>query len=100
MQLSAHLLLAVTALCCFASIFALPMEGAVMDHDCRCLNTVSSQINSQRFQRIEILPPGSHCRNTEIIITLKDKKLVCVDPEANWVQKIINKFMKRRSIKQ
>ncbi|KAF4074359.1 hypothetical protein AMELA_G00238520 [Ameiurus melas] len=97
----AKLLLAVTALCCFATVFAFPMEGFTMDHQCRCLSTTNSYINSRWFQRIEILPAGPHCRNIEIIITLKDKKTVCVDPEADWVQKLINKVIKRqKSVKK
>ncbi|XP_017307333.1 alveolar macrophage chemotactic factor [Ictalurus punctatus] len=96
MPLRANLLLAVTALCCFATVFAFPMEGFTMDHQCHCLSTTNDYINSRWFQRIEILPAGSHCRKIEIIITLKDKKTVCVDPEANWVQKLINKVIQSR----
>lgn len=55
-------------LCIMAFFFAaFPMEGFTMDHQCHCLSTTNDYINSRWFQRIEILPAGSHCRKTEIM---------------------------------
>uniref|UniRef100_A0A673WKI0 Chemokine interleukin-8-like domain-containing protein n=1 Tax=Salmo trutta TaxID=8032 RepID=A0A673WKI0_SALTR len=35
---------------------------------CRCIRTSSAFISPRLFHRIEILPPGAHCRQTEIIL--------------------------------
>ncbi|KAM9446722.1 alveolar macrophage chemotactic factor-like isoform 1-T1 [Clarias gariepinus] len=96
MPLSANLLLAAAALCCFATVFAFPMEGTTKDNQCRCLTTTDTVMNPRSFQRIEIIPVGPSCRHTEIIITLKNtNKVVCVDPEAVWVQQFINRVIRK-----
>ncbi|KAK2845532.1 hypothetical protein Q7C36_010386 [Tachysurus vachellii] len=97
MPLRAHcsLLLAVIALCCFATVFAFPMDGFAPDNQCRCLHTTNERLNVRMFQRIEIVPAGPNCRNTEVIITMKQKRVVCVDPDADWVQRFIAKVVKR-----
>ncbi|CAI9604844.1 unnamed protein product [Staurois parvus] len=46
---------------------------------------------------IEVIPSGPHCKNVEVIITLKDGKLVCVDPSASWVERIIKLILERYS---
>ncbi|KAL7836549.1 hypothetical protein AOLI_G00278330 [Acnodon oligacanthus] len=66
-MLSARLLLAATALCCFATTFAISIDGFATGHKCRCLTTTSKVIPTQVFWRIEILPPGPNCGNTEIL---------------------------------
>ncbi|KAM9446723.1 alveolar macrophage chemotactic factor-like isoform 3-T3 [Clarias gariepinus] len=100
MPLSANLLLAAAALCCFATVFAFPTEGITEDDQCRCLVTTDTVMNPRNFQRIEIIPFGSSCRTTEIIITLKNtNKVVCLDPEAVWVQQFINRVVKKKNMK-
>uniref|UniRef100_A0A672MKI9 Chemokine interleukin-8-like domain-containing protein n=1 Tax=Sinocyclocheilus grahami TaxID=75366 RepID=A0A672MKI9_SINGR len=74
---------------------ALPMDGVVVNSNCQCVTTTSSIIPSRLFQRIEILPPGAHCRKTEILITKKDNKTVCIDPEAQWINKVLTRVMRR-----
>lgn len=47
-------------------LLALPMEGFGFNK-CQCVATTSSIISPREFQRIEIVPPGAHCRKTEIL---------------------------------
>ncbi|XP_018970307.1 C-X-C motif chemokine 13-like [Cyprinus carpio] len=100
MSLLSYLLLAATAACCFTTLFALPMDGVATNRNCQCVTTSSSIIPTRLFQRIEILPPGAHCRKTEILITKKDNKTVCINPEAQWIKKILTKVMSKRSVKE
>uniref|UniRef100_A0A673FJ67 Chemokine interleukin-8-like domain-containing protein n=1 Tax=Sinocyclocheilus rhinocerous TaxID=307959 RepID=A0A673FJ67_9TELE len=73
---------------------SLPMDGVVANSNCQCVTTTSSIIPARLFQRIEILPPGAHCRKTEILITKKDNKTVCIDPEAQWINKVLTRVMR------
>uniref|UniRef100_A0A8D0FXY6 C-X-C motif chemokine ligand 13 n=1 Tax=Strix occidentalis caurina TaxID=311401 RepID=A0A8D0FXY6_STROC len=61
--------------------------------NCRCVKTASDYISPKRYESIEIRPVGSTCRRTEIILTLKKNKKVCVAPEAPWIQLLIHKLM-------
>uniref|UniRef100_A0A8C8D3G6 Chemokine interleukin-8-like domain-containing protein n=1 Tax=Oncorhynchus tshawytscha TaxID=74940 RepID=A0A8C8D3G6_ONCTS len=67
------------------------MNGCAACQKCRCIRTSSAFISPRLFHRIEILPPGAHCRQTEIIVTKKDKATVCVTPDARWINKVIVK---------
>ncbi|NP_001134571.1 C-X-C motif chemokine 13 precursor [Salmo salar] len=84
-----HYLLVVLTLCCFAALHAFPMGGFAPRRTCRCIRTSSAFISPMRFHKLEILPAGSHCSRIEIIVTKKDKTIVCVNPEARWINKVI-----------
>uniref|UniRef100_A0A8C7T5K2 Chemokine interleukin-8-like domain-containing protein n=1 Tax=Oncorhynchus mykiss TaxID=8022 RepID=A0A8C7T5K2_ONCMY len=73
---------------------AFPMNGCAACQKCRCIRTSSAFISPRLFHRIEILPPGAHCRQTEIIVTKKDKATVCVTPDARWINKVIVKLQR------
>ncbi|XP_051540717.1 C-X-C motif chemokine 13 [Myxocyprinus asiaticus] len=96
-----YLLLAAVTICCFTTLLAVSMEGFTSNNKCHCLTTTATIIPSRFFKRIEILPPGAHCRKTEILITKKDNKIVCVDPEAKWINNVVSKVMKsKRAVKE
>ncbi|CAB1322431.1 unnamed protein product [Coregonus sp. 'balchen'] len=89
MPFKPHYLLVVLTVYWFAALHALPMGGFAPRLTCRCIRTSSAFISPARFHRLEILPPGAHCRHIEIIVTKKDNTIVCVNPKARWIKKVI-----------
>ncbi|XP_074544143.1 interleukin-8 [Halichoeres trimaculatus] len=66
-----------------------------VERHCRCIKTESKPIG-RHIEKVELIPASSHCEDTEIIATLKttgDK--VCLDPEAPWVKKVIQRIMSK-----
>nr|AGV99968.1 interleukin-8 [Lutjanus sanguineus] len=60
---------------------------------CRCIQTESRPIG-RHIGKVELILPNSHCEDTEIIATLKKTgQEVCLDPEAPWVKKVIERIM-------
>ncbi|KAM8771486.1 permeability factor 2-like [Acanthopagrus latus] len=60
---------------------------------CRCIQTESKPIG-RHIEKVELIPANSHCEETEIIATLKRTgQEVCLDPEAPWVKKVIQKIL-------
>ncbi|XP_055496390.1 interleukin-8-like [Leucoraja erinacea] len=57
---------------------------------CHCIRTRSVFIHPKFIRSLKYIPGGAHCENTEIIITLRHKRKVCVNPDAKWVQAFIN----------
>uniref|UniRef100_A0A8C7RFU7 Chemokine interleukin-8-like domain-containing protein n=1 Tax=Oncorhynchus mykiss TaxID=8022 RepID=A0A8C7RFU7_ONCMY len=78
----------------YSAFHSFPMNGCAACQKCRCIRTSSAFISPRLFHRIEILPPGAHCRQTEIIVTKKDKATVCVTPDARWINKVIVKLQR------
>ncbi|XP_029909914.1 interleukin-8 [Myripristis murdjan] len=63
---------------------------------CRCIQTESRPIG-RHIEKVELIPANSHCEETEIIATLKRTgQEVCLDPEAPWVKKVIERIMSNR----
>ncbi|XP_067898656.1 interleukin-8-like [Heterodontus francisci] len=61
---------------------------------CQCINKSSNFISPKLMRDIDIFPSSPHCPNVEVIVTLKDKsKKVCLDPNAIWVKKLIDKVL-------
>ncbi|XP_043428416.1 C-X-C motif chemokine 15-like [Prionailurus bengalensis] len=81
------LLLAVFAL----SIFANLCEGQELR--CQCIQTHSDFISLKFIKHVQLIPEGVHCNRKEIIVTLEDGKLICLDPNAEWVMIIIKKII-------
>ncbi|XP_060921540.1 interleukin-8-like [Labrus mixtus] len=67
-----------------------------MELHCRCIQTESKPIG-RHIEKVELIPANSHCEETEIIATLKKTgQEVCLDPEAVWVKRVINRIMSSR----
>ncbi|XP_058049781.1 alveolar macrophage chemotactic factor-like [Ahaetulla prasina] len=57
---------------------------------CKCVRVTSTFIRPAKYARVELFPAGVACKKMEIIITLKNKQKVCVDPGAKWVNNLLN----------
>ncbi|XP_041076191.1 interleukin-8-like [Polyodon spathula] len=67
------------------------------DPKCKCITQTSAKINPKTFHHIEMIPKGAHCDKVEIIITLKNQHVVCVNPEAIWIQHVVKVLLQRRN---
>ncbi|XP_005388251.1 PREDICTED: C-X-C motif chemokine 13 [Chinchilla lanigera] len=64
---------------------------------CSC-SKVTSTIRVQYILRLQVLPPGNGCPNTEIIVHLRNKLTICLNPEAQRVQKLIA-YLQRKNLR-
>ncbi|XP_043917885.1 interleukin-8-like [Protopterus annectens] len=64
-----------------------------MELRCQCINKESRFIHPKNMKNVELIPSGPHCKDVEVIITVKSGIQVCVDPQAPWVKKIINRIL-------
>ncbi|XP_026123200.1 interleukin-8 [Carassius auratus] len=73
------------------------LRGLGIDPRCRCIETESRRIG-KHIESVELFPPSPHCKDTEIIATLKEsKKVICLDPKAPWVKKVIEKIIANKA---
>ncbi|XP_069086398.1 interleukin-8-like isoform X1 [Pleurodeles waltl] len=64
---------------------------------CQCIKTESRIIHPKHIQTVELIQSGAHCPNLEVIATLKSGQVVCLDPSAKWVEKIIKRILQSSS---
>ncbi|NWQ69431.1 IL8 protein, partial [Neopipo cinnamomea] len=60
---------------------------------CQCIGTHSRFIHPKFIQNVNLTPSGPHCKNVEVIATLKDGREVCLEPTASWVKLIIKAIL-------
>uniref|UniRef100_V9LIZ5 Interleukin-8 n=1 Tax=Callorhinchus milii TaxID=7868 RepID=V9LIZ5_CALMI len=70
--------------------------GPGIQSRCKCIRTTSVFIHPRRYRHIDVFPRNLYCRRMEIIITLKNKKVVCINPVTPWVKKIVVILSKQR----
>ncbi|XP_063166355.1 C-X-C motif chemokine 13 [Candoia aspera] len=74
-------------------VIACHITGAIifdqLNLSCKCARVRSTFIRPSKYARVEIFPSGVACKRMEIIITLKNKDKVCVDPRAKWVNNLM-----------
>ncbi|KAM7419171.1 hypothetical protein PAMA_016340 [Pampus argenteus] len=58
---------------------------------CQCINLEKRPIG-RHIELVDVHPPNSHCKYVEIIATIKtDGRKICLDPNAPWVKKVLNR---------
>ncbi|NXR21934.1 IL8 protein, partial [Cinclus mexicanus] len=62
---------------------------------CQCIVTHSKFIPPKTIQDVRLSQRGSHCKNVEIIATLKDGREVCVEPTVPWVRLTVKALLAR-----
>ncbi|XP_004629298.1 interleukin-8 [Octodon degus] len=62
---------------------------------CQCIKTHPTPFSPKFIRELKVIESGPLCDRTEIIVTLSDKRQLCLDPKKKWVQQIVNIFLKR-----
>ncbi|XP_074131453.1 C-X-C motif chemokine 13-like [Sminthopsis crassicaudata] len=80
------------------SIFSVQgiLETNDANHKCRCLK-MSEGVPVSVIKTLSISPPSSGCRNSEIIVTLKSGKKICMDPKSKWLNLILKHLKRNKS---
>ncbi|KAM9501903.1 permeability factor 2-like [Clarias gariepinus] len=91
-----HLALAITFLTC--ALLAMTEGAPQLQLRCHCTETMTKEISNSRIVKLEIFQPGPHCKDVEVIATVKFRKEVtlCLNPKDKWVQNLL----KRRNLAQ
>ncbi|XP_067872828.1 interleukin-8-like [Heterodontus francisci] len=74
-------------LLCAITAQGIPIPG--IQGRCKCIRTTSRSIDPKYMKSMKYIPRGSHCVTSEIIVTMKNGKKLCVNPKAKWVKIII-----------
>ncbi|KAJ6660569.1 hypothetical protein lerEdw1_017566 [Lerista edwardsae] len=77
-------------LCSFTAVSLARMGSELR---CQCVSTHSQFIHPKHIQDVKLTQSGPHCKDVEIIATLKDGREVCLEPTAAWVKRIIKAIL-------
>nr|5IZB_A Chain A, C-X-C motif chemokine 13 [Mus musculus] len=65
------------------------LEAHYTNLKCRCSGVISTVVGLNIIDRIQVTPPGNGCPKTEVVIWTKMKKVICVNPRAKWLQRLL-----------
>ncbi|NWZ84962.1 IL8 protein, partial [Poecile atricapillus] len=60
---------------------------------CQCIATHSGPIPWNSVQDVKLTQSGPHCKNVEVIATLKDGREMCLEPTLPMVKRIVNAIL-------
>ncbi|KAM7391083.1 hypothetical protein PAMP_021799 [Pampus punctatissimus] len=83
------LLIALTLCCCFASLDGRAIPG------CHCIGHSSNQVSDKMIKKFEVIPISGRCRRTEIIVTRWNNTKICIDPNAVWLDELMQTLKKK-----
>ncbi|XP_066484575.1 interleukin-8-like [Tiliqua scincoides] len=89
---------AVCAVLALFLLFARLTEGVPLaqmgsELRCQCVSTHHKFIHPKYIQDVRLIQSGPHCKDVEVIATLKDGREVCLEHTAPWVKRIIKAIL-------
>ncbi|XP_059844489.1 interleukin-8-like [Hypanus sabinus] len=78
-------------LLCAIAAQGVPIPGA--EGRCKCIQSSLDVIQLESVKSLKYFPSGPDCEKDEIIITLKNKKKVCVDLNAKWLYPLVQAML-------
>uniref|UniRef100_A0A2K6TUG5 C-X-C motif chemokine n=2 Tax=Saimiri boliviensis TaxID=27679 RepID=A0A2K6TUG5_SAIBB len=69
-----------------------PISVVLKELRCTCLH-VMPRVNAKMISNLQVFPAGPQCSKVEVVASLKDGTQVCLDPEAPFLKKVIQKIL-------
>ncbi|XP_003832382.1 C-X-C motif chemokine 6 [Pan paniscus] len=69
-----------------------PVSAVLTELRCTCL-LVTLRVNPKTIGKLQVFPAGPQCSKVEVVASLKNGKQVCLDPEAPFLKKVIQKIL-------
>ncbi|XP_041077365.1 interleukin-8-like [Polyodon spathula] len=87
--------LAVVILCLAVAALSegMSLKSIGLELRCQCIQKESRFIHPRQIQNVELFPSGPHCKDAEVIATLKSGHQICLEPTAHWVKIVIKKIL-------
>ncbi|XP_005453196.1 permeability factor 2 isoform X2 [Oreochromis niloticus] len=63
---------------------------------CRCVKT-SKSVRIALITQLKVDEPHPHCDRREVIVTLKDGREQCLDPESKFTKELLKKLKQKKS---
>uniref|UniRef100_A0A8C9H6Q3 C-X-C motif chemokine n=1 Tax=Piliocolobus tephrosceles TaxID=591936 RepID=A0A8C9H6Q3_9PRIM len=71
-----------------------PVAAALRELRCSCLQT-TQRVQPQMISNLQVFAIGPQCSQVEVIASLKNGTEVCLDPQAPFLKKVIQKLLDR-----
>ncbi|XP_059405142.1 C-X-C motif chemokine 11-6-like [Carassius carassius] len=92
----------ITAVVILGCLLVVELEGQARfpKGRCFCADKGVNMVPSKLIEKVEIIPPSPSCKTQEIVVTLKNSRQKCLNPESKFIQKYIMKVVEKRSLQK
>ncbi|XP_056225536.1 interleukin-8-like [Seriola aureovittata] len=77
-----------TAIQCIVLLACVVICSSTSIKRCQCVNT-KKQMDPKLIADVKVYKPRPYCSKTEVIVSLKDNNLMCLDPEDRFTKTIL-----------
>ncbi|CAI5669267.1 unnamed protein product [Oreochromis niloticus] len=79
------------AIQCIVLLACMALCTSLAPPRCRCVKT-SKSVRSALIAQIKVHEPRPHCNRREVIVTLKNGREQCLDPESKFTKELLKKL--------
>ncbi|MEQ2168053.1 hypothetical protein GOODEAATRI_010557 [Goodea atripinnis] len=76
------------AIQCIVLLACISICSSVAIKNCQCVRT-SQAIRRSLIIDVKVEPPRPYCSRSEVIVTLKDERKVCLDPKSQFTIRLL-----------
>ncbi|XP_026302685.1 C-X-C motif chemokine 5-like [Piliocolobus tephrosceles] len=73
-----------------------PVAAALRELRCSCLQT-TQRVQPEMISNLQVFAIGPQCSEVEVVASLKNGTEVCLDPQAPFLKKVIQKILGREN---
>ncbi|XP_010357315.2 C-X-C motif chemokine 5-like [Rhinopithecus roxellana] len=73
-----------------------PVAAALRELRCSCLQT-TQRVQPEMISNLQVFAIGPQCSEVEVVASLKNGTEVCLDPQAPFLKKVIQKLLDREN---
>ncbi|XP_012600714.1 C-X-C motif chemokine 13 [Microcebus murinus] len=73
------------------------LEAYYTNWKCKCNQESSDFVHPRFIDQLQVFPRGNGCARVEIILRMKNKSVICVNPQSKWIQTIVKILQKKKS---
>ncbi|XP_031647765.1 interleukin-8 [Oncorhynchus kisutch] len=86
--------MAVIVLLVCSDVIYMIQGGGIQYPRCRCPKVHTGGVNISLIRKLTYYRPRSHCSKEEVIVTLKTRGSLCLDPNGNFAKTLIERQIK------
>ncbi|XP_038832031.1 growth-regulated alpha protein-like [Salvelinus namaycush] len=83
-----------------SDVICMTQGRGILNPRCRCPKVHAGGVNISLIRTLTHYPPRSHCSKEEVIVTLKTRGPLCLDPNGKFAKTLIERQIKENQQRQ
>uniref|UniRef100_A0A3Q2TIT5 C-X-C motif chemokine 11-1 n=1 Tax=Fundulus heteroclitus TaxID=8078 RepID=A0A3Q2TIT5_FUNHE len=85
-----------SAIQCIVLLACITVCTSASKYRCQCPQTTEKPVKSSLIHDVKIYEPRPYCSSLEVIVILKNKRQVCLNPESKFTKALLDHMKKQK----